>query len=217
MPARNDNRGRHTGTERGARARPDRNAYTGAGVSRNDQERRAARMRHRRMAARGHAARPQPHRDRGVAVPAQDGGDGSTTGQSSSLGLQNRPNGQISGQSSSLGFHNHTNIQGHPAHANGNPNFNPQLTSTTSDISIPLRPPNPTPAPPLPTRMLNTKTPPPRPERPVNPYRGKDPIKRLVQNDKLRALLAGKPMPRQRKKAAMDRPDLRQGMGRVMK
>jgi hypothetical protein len=38
------------------------------------------------------------------------------------------------------------------------------------------------------------------PKRPVNTYRGNDPLKRLVQNKKLRALLADKKMPGPRKK-----------------
>ncbi|KAJ4381792.1 hypothetical protein N0V86_003157 [Didymella sp. IMI 355093] len=38
-------------------------------------------------------------------------------------------------------------------------------------------------------------------KHPVNIYRGNDPIKRLVQNNLLRCILAGKPVPKPRKKA----------------
>ncbi|KAF1363268.1 hypothetical protein EJ07DRAFT_71054, partial [Lizonia empirigonia] len=43
--------------------------------------------------------------------------------------------------------------------------------------------------------------------RPVNPYKGKDVVKRLVQNKRLRLLLSDRPMPRARK--AADRMDLK--------
>ncbi|KAJ4361435.1 hypothetical protein N0V95_001852 [Ascochyta clinopodiicola] len=40
-----------------------------------------------------------------------------------------------------------------------------------------------------------------RPKHPVNPYKGKDIVKRLVQNKKLQLLLSDRPMPRPRKAA----------------
>lgn len=72
-----------------------------------------------------------------------------------------------------------------------------------------------------PIRMLNRPIEPkqpidpklPKPTRPVNTYRGKDPIKKLVTNPKLRAILAGRAPPKQRKKP--DRPDLRMGASRI--
>jgi hypothetical protein len=58
---------------------------------------------------------------------------------------------------------------------------------------------------------------PARPKRPVNTYGGKDPIKRLVQNPKLQAILAGKPIPAERKKHRDERMDLRIGVSKVTK
>jgi hypothetical protein len=55
------------------------------------------------------------------------------------------------------------------------------------------------------------------PRRTVNPYRGKDTLKLLVQNPKLRAILSDKPYPQQRKKSGEERPVLRMGMSRTMK
>jgi hypothetical protein len=54
-------------------------------------------------------------------------------------------------------------------------------------------------------------------KRPINNYRGKDPIKRLVQNKKLQAILADKPVPRERRKPKDDRMALRMGMNTVLK
>ncbi|KAF2130365.1 hypothetical protein P153DRAFT_356146 [Dothidotthia symphoricarpi CBS 119687] len=74
--------------------------------------------------------------------------------------------------------------------------------------------------PPAPIRLFNkplTSLPTTTTKRPVNPYRGKDPVKRLVQNPKLRAIFAGKPLPRERKKAPLDRMELRMAMQRVSK
>jgi hypothetical protein len=51
--------------------------------------------------------------------------------------------------------------------------------------------------------------------RPQNTYRGKDPIKRLVQNKKLRAILAGRKVPVER--ARMREMELRMGERRVSK
>ncbi|KAH9864420.1 hypothetical protein J1614_010354 [Plenodomus biglobosus] len=47
------------------------------------------------------------------------------------------------------------------------------------------------------------------PPRPENTYRGNDPIKRMVQNPKLRAILAGKPMPKERRPSKSERMVLR--------
>jgi hypothetical protein len=55
------------------------------------------------------------------------------------------------------------------------------------------------------------------PKRPVHTYRGKDPIKRMVQNLNLRAVLSGKPYPQQRKKSGEEKPVLRMGMSRTTK
>lgn len=54
--------------------------------------------------------------------------------------------------------------------------------------------------------ILMTKAPEAK-KHPVNPYKGNDPVKRLVQNKKLRAILSDKSLPRPRKKP--DRMDLR--------
>lgn len=56
-----------------------------------------------------------------------------------------------------------------------------------------------------------------KPKRPVNTYRGKDPIKRLVSNKKLQAIFAGRGFPKERKKYSGERPDLRMGTSRVTK
>jgi hypothetical protein len=55
------------------------------------------------------------------------------------------------------------------------------------------------------------------PKRPVYNYRGKDPIKRLVSNPKLQAVLAGKSIPPERKKHKDDRMDLRMGASKITK
>ncbi|KAH7396862.1 hypothetical protein DE146DRAFT_789500 [Phaeosphaeria sp. MPI-PUGE-AT-0046c] len=55
------------------------------------------------------------------------------------------------------------------------------------------------------------------PKRPVNTYRGKDPIKRLVQNKKLQAIFADKPVPKERMKPMDERMELRMGISRVFK
>jgi len=55
------------------------------------------------------------------------------------------------------------------------------------------------------------------PKRPVYNYRGKDPIKRLISNPKLQAVLAGKSIPAERKKHKDDRMDLRMGASKVTK
>ena len=55
------------------------------------------------------------------------------------------------------------------------------------------------------------------PKRPINTYRGKDPIKHMVQNPNLRAVLSGKPYPQQRKKSGVEKPVLRMGMSRTTK
>ncbi|KAH7068718.1 hypothetical protein FB567DRAFT_457109, partial [Paraphoma chrysanthemicola] len=55
------------------------------------------------------------------------------------------------------------------------------------------------------------------PKRPVNTYRGKDPIKKIVQNKKLQAILGDKPIPGVRKKHRDERVELRMGVSRVMK
>ncbi|CAO2655611.1 Nn.00g044140.m01.CDS01 [Neocucurbitaria sp. VM-36] len=68
-------------------------------------------------------------------------------------------------------------------------------------------------------RMVNRPVPPGKAvsKRPINKYRGKDPIKKLVQNPKLRAIFADLPLPRARKKALADRPDLRMGASKITK
>lgn len=53
--------------------------------------------------------------------------------------------------------------------------------------------------------------------RPKNNYRGKDPIKKMVQNKKLQAIFAGKPIPKERKKVADERPDLRMAISKIYK
>ena len=55
------------------------------------------------------------------------------------------------------------------------------------------------------------------PKRPVNTYRGKDPIKKIVQNKKLQAIFADKPIPGMRKKHPDERVELRMGVSRVLK
>jgi hypothetical protein len=55
-----------------------------------------------------------------------------------------------------------------------------------------------------PIRMHNT---------PSSAYRGTNPIKRAVTNPRLRAVLAGKPVPRERKKYVTERMELRMGIG----
>lgn len=54
-------------------------------------------------------------------------------------------------------------------------------------------------------------------KRPVYNYHGKDPIKRLVSNPKLQAVLAGKSIPAERKKYRDDRMDLRMGASKITK
>lgn len=49
--------------------------------------------------------------------------------------------------------------------------------------------------------------------RPVNTYRGKDKIKKMVQNEKLRAVLAGKPVPRERQVSREQKPQLTMRLG----
>lgn len=51
----------------------------------------------------------------------------------------------------------------------------------------------------------------------MNTYRGKDPIKRLVQNKKLQAILGDKPVPKERKKPMDERVELRMGISKVFK
>lgn len=55
------------------------------------------------------------------------------------------------------------------------------------------------------------------PKRPVNTYRGKDPIKKRVQNKKLQALLSDKPIPKERRKFHEERMELRVGVSKVTK
>ncbi|KAH7083378.1 hypothetical protein BKA63DRAFT_152029 [Paraphoma chrysanthemicola] len=55
------------------------------------------------------------------------------------------------------------------------------------------------------------------PKRPINTYRGKDAIKKIVQNKKLQAILGDKPIPGERKKHRDERVELRMGVSRVMK
>ncbi|KAF2036560.1 hypothetical protein EK21DRAFT_51425 [Setomelanomma holmii] len=54
-------------------------------------------------------------------------------------------------------------------------------------------------------------------KRPVNTYRGKDPIKKIVQNKKLQAILADRPVPGERRKMKEERVELRLGAGRVLR
>jgi hypothetical protein len=98
-----------------------------------------------------------------------------------------------------------------------------------ADIPFPLLPVSPFPprrirtAPSsLPIRMFNqplidTRIPTQTSKRPINTYRGTDTIKKLAQNKKLQAVLAGKGMPKERKKAVEERVELRLGGNTVMK
>lgn len=54
-------------------------------------------------------------------------------------------------------------------------------------------------------------------KRPANTYKGKDPVKKLVTNDKLRAILSDKPMPKERRVYSTERVELRLGEKSVMK
>jgi hypothetical protein len=75
-------------------------------------------------------------------------------------------------------------------------------------------------SPSAPIRMMKEplpKDPPSPPKRPINTYRGKDPIKRLCQNKKLQAILADKPIPKERQKVAGDRMMLRMGVNGITK
>jgi hypothetical protein len=103
-------------------------------------------------------------------------------------------------------------------------NANPQASALfagfqSNNALHPLAPrPPSTPSPaPVPIRMLNRPTPDANAavKRPVNTYRGKDPIKRLVTNKKLQAILGDKPLPKERKKAVGDRMQLRMGMSKI--
>ncbi|KAF1845124.1 uncharacterized protein K460DRAFT_405398 [Cucurbitaria berberidis CBS 394.84] len=93
------------------------------------------------------------------------------------------------------------------------------------NIQISPSPPPPPTAPALrattfkPIRMFNQPLDEdqPKPKRPINTYRGNDPIKKLVQNPKLRAILSGRGLPKTRKKALDDRPDLRMGVSKITK
>jgi hypothetical protein len=100
--------------------------------------------------------------------------------------------------------------------------FDPQ----PADSSPPPPPPPPSlhrpthQSPSAPIRMMKEplpKDPPSPPKRPINTYRGKDPIKRLCQNKKLQAILADKPIPKERQKVAGDRMMLRMGVNGVTK
>jgi hypothetical protein len=57
----------------------------------------------------------------------------------------------------------------------------------------------------------------PAPKRPVNTYRGKDPIKKVVQNKKLQAIFADRGVPKERRKWKEERMELRMGVSKVMK
>ncbi|CAN9199922.1 unnamed protein product [Alternaria alternata] len=59
------------------------------------------------------------------------------------------------------------------------------------------------------------KTPKPRPRQPL--YRGKDEVKRAVTNPNLRAILADKSYPKERRKAAGERPVLKMGISKEYK
>ncbi|KAH6864608.1 hypothetical protein B0T12DRAFT_493038 [Alternaria alternata] len=59
------------------------------------------------------------------------------------------------------------------------------------------------------------KTPKPRPRQPF--YRGKDEVKRAVTNPNLRAILADKSYPKERRKAAGELPVLKMGISKEYK
>lgn len=63
-----------------------------------------------------------------------------------------------------------------------------------------------------PVRDANHGSPHTTPRRPVNTYRGNDPIKRLVQNKKLQAIFADRPVPKERTKSGHEKMELRMGM-----
>jgi hypothetical protein len=95
--------------------------------------------------------------------------------------------------------------------------FDPQPAGSPSPHSLHRPTHRP---PPAPIHMINEllpRDPLPPPKRPINTYRGKDPIKRLCQNKKLQAILAGKPIPKERQKVAGDRMMLRMGVNGVAK
>ncbi|KAH8730838.1 hypothetical protein GQ44DRAFT_756163 [Phaeosphaeriaceae sp. PMI808] len=68
-----------------------------------------------------------------------------------------------------------------------------------------------------PIRMLNQPIAEKKPKRPVKTFRGKDPIKKRVQNKKLQAIFSDKPIPKARKKAPDERPVLRMGGNTILK
>jgi hypothetical protein len=199
--------GRRGGTGRG---RPYRNANTNAGVNR-----------HQARAPRGTI------RDRGTHHRANSGlGNGPvrptlagrmTYGDGRGGTARPRPQARPAIHSNNNAF---TAVNPY-ATTNTDPTqpssrfYNSQPTQPTDDPP-PLSPPRPSSPPPRPIRILNEdpfKTDDKAlPKRPINNYRGKDPIKRLVQNKKLQAILADKPLPRERQKAVGDRMELRLGV-----
>jgi hypothetical protein len=67
------------------------------------------------------------------------------------------------------------------------------------------------------SQVPNSNAEPTSPKRPINTYRGPDTIKRMVQNPTLRAVLAGKRVPTERRKSGEEKPMLRMGMSRATK
>jgi hypothetical protein len=220
-------------------ARPYRNADTNAGVNRHQGPRNATRGRgtHRRRGRNDYAP---------VAAPVRPTlASRMTYGDTRGRGGAARPRSQYAGrlQDRTTIGHGHVDraalIQqvNHGAQARGrndmrapvnhlNANegdhsslfFDPQ----PADISPPPpslhRPTHQSPSAPI--RMMKEplpKDPPSPPKRPINTYRGKDPIKRLCQNKKLQAILADKPIPKERQKVAGDRMMLRMGVNGITK
>ncbi|CAN9187788.1 unnamed protein product [Alternaria alternata] len=99
------------------------------------------------------------------------------------------------------------------------PNTLPSISKATTANANSSGAPNPTDSingqiyAPLPAIL--PKTPKPRRRQPF--YRGRDEVKRAVTNPNLRAILADKSYPRERRKAAGERPVLKMGISKEYK
>jgi hypothetical protein len=217
--------------------RPHRNANTNAGVNRHPSAPRNAlrgRGTHRRHGRNDHAPAAAPVRptlaSRMTYGDARDrGGTAPRPRPQSAVRLQDRittdrgdADRSVINQQILHRAHGRNDATARPVvRENNNDNNNdivasgPHATASpqASALFVGSQPALPL----APIRMLNRPTPDANAahKRPVNTYRGKDPIKRLVTNKKLQAILGDKPLPKERKKAVGDRMQLRMGMSKI--
>jgi hypothetical protein len=229
------------------RARPHRNAYTNAGVNRHQAPRTGRGTHRRRGGneyapvavpvrptfasrmtygdVRGRGGRPQ-YVGRLQDQMTSDHGE---SGRSQQVNQR----AQVQGRIDTRGPMGRPALHGDDINDDINDDIPTQVSETSSysslfcesqpdDMSPPPPPAPHRPAlgpPPAPIRMVNDPHPKEivAPKRPINKYRGKDPIKRLCQNKKLQAILADKPIPRERQKVAGDRMMLRMGVNGIAK